>query len=114
MGNILHILLFKDELRRLRRRMLTCCRRSEAASAAVSKESLQQELKQLLASPEGLILLGAATAAHSSSYTLDKTTSNMPQFNDSEIRAWVSTAFLDKDDIERALANISKHFHEGM
>ena len=109
---ISHNPLLQDELRRLKRRILTCCGRSDAASIAARKENLQEDLKKLLTSPEGLVLLGAA-AAHSA-YSLEKSPSNAPQFNDSEIRAWASTAFLDKDDFEKAIANITKYFHEGM
>lgn len=61
-------------------------------------------------SPEGLLLLGAA-AVHST--PADKNHSNVPQFNDTEIRAWISSAFLDKDDFEAKIVNITKHLNDG-
>ncbi|KAJ1527031.1 hypothetical protein ONE63_008575 [Megalurothrips usitatus] len=99
----------QDELRRWRRRFAACCRRPESGTSAVTKDKLMGELSKLLSSPEGLVLLGAAIAHVSPT---DRTPAGAPQFNETEVRAWVSSAFLDKDDFERAVANMTKYFNE--
>ncbi|XP_052124291.1 SUN domain-containing protein 2 isoform X1 [Frankliniella occidentalis] len=99
----------QDELRRLRRRFSTCCRGSEPLPFDAVRGKLWEELKKLLSSPEGLVLLGAAAVYNSPA---DKSQANIPQFNDTEIRAWISSSFLDKDDFEKALANMTKYFNE--
>ncbi|XP_034243626.1 SUN domain-containing protein 2-like isoform X2 [Thrips palmi] len=103
------IVSLQNELRRWKRRYMTCCRVSDPVSAATFKEKLHDELKQLFSSPEGLVLLGAV-AAHLT--PVDKAPANIVQFNDTEIRLWISSTFLDKDDFERKMANMTKYFNE--
>ncbi|KAK3913289.1 SUN domain-containing protein 1 [Frankliniella fusca] len=108
----LKVLHLQDELRRLRRRFSTCCRGSEPIPSGAVRGNLWEELKKLLSSPEGLILLGAAAAHATPAVEVDKSLVTIPQFNDTEIRAWISSSFLDKDDFEKALANMTKYFNE--
>lgn len=101
---------FQSELRRWKRRYMTCCRVSDPISSATFKDKLHDELKQLFSSPEGLVLLGAV-AAHLT--PVEKATTNIHHFNDTDMRSWISSTFLDRDDFERKMANMTKYFNEG-
>lgn len=110
-GHLLNakITSLQNELRRWKRRFLTCCTASDSASSATFKEKLYDELKQIFSGPKGLVLL-SAIAPHLTN--VDKTPKNIPQFNETEIRSWISSTFLDRDDFERKMDNMTKYFND--